>query len=105
MSPLPYNLCSWWSDHINILYFFLSEYTTVDHLSPSDIAIASSISKVLASIMTYPHEVFLKEGLPGFYRGCATNLLRTTPSAVITFTSYEMIDRFLHQVLPQLTFC
>ena len=45
-------------------------------------------------------QVFQKEGIPGFYRGCATNLLRTTPAAVITFTSYEMIQRFLHRVLP-----
>lgn len=45
-------------------------------------------------------KVFRKEGFPGFYRGCATNLLRTTPAAVITFTSYEMIQRFLRQVLP-----
>ncbi|XP_007044248.2 PREDICTED: nicotinamide adenine dinucleotide transporter 2, mitochondrial [Theobroma cacao] len=109
-------------------YMAKKENTTVDHLSPADVAIASAISKVLASIMTYPHEVirsrlqeqgqvrnsevhyagvvdcirkvFQKEGLPGFYRGCATNLLRTTPSAVITFTSYEMIHRFLDQVLP-----
>ncbi|MBA0743228.1 hypothetical protein Gogos_005935 [Gossypium gossypioides] len=45
-------------------------------------------------------KVFRKKGVFGFYRGCATNLLITTPSAVITFTSYEMIHRFLHQVLP-----
>lgn len=45
-------------------------------------------------------KVFEKEGIRGFYRGCATNLLRTTPSAVITFTSYEMIHRFLEQIIP-----
>ncbi|XP_028548899.1 nicotinamide adenine dinucleotide transporter 2, mitochondrial [Dendrobium catenatum] len=45
-------------------------------------------------------KVFHKEGLAGFYRGCATNLLRTTPAAAITFTSYEMIHRFLNQVFP-----
>ncbi|KAJ0962683.1 hypothetical protein J5N97_027805 [Dioscorea zingiberensis] len=109
-------------------YLAREENTTVDKLSAKDLAIASASSKVLASTMTYPHEVvrsrlqeqghardssnhytgvadcikkvFQKEGFPGFYRGCATNLLRTTPAAVITFTSYEMIQRFLHQVLP-----
>ncbi|KAB1200151.1 Nicotinamide adenine dinucleotide transporter 2, mitochondrial [Morella rubra] len=102
--------------------------TTVDKLSPGSFAIASATAKVIASAMTYPHEVvrsrlqeqgqarnnevrykgvidciekvYRKEGLPGFYRGCATNLLRTTPSAVITFTSYEMIRRFLDRVIP-----
>ncbi|OAY31356.1 nicotinamide adenine dinucleotide transporter 2, mitochondrial [Manihot esculenta] len=109
-------------------YMAKKDNTTVDKLSPGDVAIAASSSKVLASIMTYPHEVvrsrlqeqgqvrnsevqysgvidcikkvFQKEGFPGFYRGCATNLMRTTPSAVITFTSYEMIHRFLDRVLP-----
>lgn len=45
-------------------------------------------------------KVFQQEGLSGFYRGCATNLLRTTPAAVITFTSFEMIHRFLVSLSP-----
>lgn len=45
-------------------------------------------------------KVFQQEGIPGFYRGCATNLLRTTPAAVITFTSFEMIHRFLINLFP-----
>lgn len=109
-------------------YMAKKDDTDVDKLNPGSVMIASSIAKVLASVMTYPHEVvrsrlqeqgqnrkvdvqyagvvdcvkkvFQKEGFPGFYRGCATNLLRTTPSAVITFTSYEIIQRFLLRVLP-----
>lgn len=109
-------------------YLAEKDNTSVDKLSAGSVAIASSLSKVLASVITYPHEVvrsrlqeqgqarhtprryigvidctrkvFQTEGVAGFYRGCATNLLRTTPAAVITFTSYEMIDRFLHQILP-----
>lgn len=45
-------------------------------------------------------KVFKQDGVPGFYRGCATNLLRTTPAAVITFTSFEMIHRFLINLFP-----
>lgn len=47
-------------------------------------------------------KMFKQERLTAFYRGCGTNLLRTTPSAVITFTSYEMIHKILQRaILPE----
>jgi hypothetical protein len=42
--------------------------------------------------------IFREDGIRGFYRGCGTNLLRTTPAAALTFTSFELIARALRKL-------
>lgn len=91
-----------------------------DKLNMYELILASATSKMVASTATYPHEVvrsrmhiagtgaftgfartcrqiLAEDGIPGFYRGCVTNLLRTTPAAAVTFTSFELINRQLRQ--------
>lgn len=43
-------------------------------------------------------QIFADEGISGFYRGCTTNLVRTTPAAALTFTSFELIARQLRSL-------
>jgi len=105
-------------------YIMTQKNKTNNQLSPLDIIGCSSISKLLASTVAYPHEVLRsrmqsqrkqqiyysntweaiqriakEEGIRGFYRGIETNLIRTIPAAAITFTAYEFIQRWLNMML------
>jgi solute carrier family 25 folate transporter 32 len=96
---------------------------SAEELSTGELIAASALSKAVASTSAYPHEVLRsrlmaqrlsdpqemrykgvldmirriarEEGLRGYYRGLLPNLLRTVPNAAITFTTYELIQRFL----------
>ncbi|SSD61081.1 related to Mitochondrial nicotinamide adenine dinucleotide transporter 2 [Saccharomycodes ludwigii] len=92
--------------------------TTNKNLQIHRLILASCLSKMIASTLTYPHEivrtrmqirrgddktrmigiikeVYNKKGVSGFYSGFNTNLARTVPASVITLVSFEYIRKYL----------
>ncbi|KAJ2580983.1 hypothetical protein EV177_010509, partial [Coemansia sp. RSA 1804] len=39
--------------------------------------------------------IYAEEGVPAFYRGLTTNLIRTVPASMMTLLTYELLIRFL----------
>ena len=92
------------------LYEYFKKETGSDKIS--SILLASFASKIIASSITYPHEVirtriqntfhkqnvkdaiaevWRNEGFGGFFKGLKVNLVRVIPATAITFTVYETV--------------
>lgn len=92
------------------------QHKLVGQETAGDLLLASGLSKVTASLLTYPHEVirsrmmdartsvtivgtirrlYATEGLTGFYMGLPISLIRVIPNTMLTFLVYETTLRFM----------
>jgi solute carrier family 25 folate transporter 32 len=92
--------------------------STTGEESPMDLLLASGLSKMMAAVITYPHEVVRSrmmdargenvlgvfgtlrhivrtEGYSGLYVGLRVSLVRVVPNCCVTFVSYELIARWV----------
>ena len=60
-----------------------------------DMAVTRRMLKVAACALL---QIYGEEGIKGFYRGCTANLLRTTPAAALTFTTFELLSREMKEM-------
>ncbi|KAI8993658.1 mitochondrial carrier domain-containing protein [Pilobolus umbonatus] len=109
------------ASHIAIQFPLYEELKSIiikreKELNTVNILLASSTTKLIASTITYPHEVIRtrlqmqvaepfkykgilhaikvisqEEGIRGFYRAIPTNLIRTVPASSVSILVYEMI--------------
>ncbi|WPK27677.1 hypothetical protein PUMCH_005074 [Australozyma saopauloensis] len=126
--------------HVGIHFPLYEKLKSILHVSESeDIAktsnmtlwrllVASSASKMIASTITYPHEIlrtrmqmqsaeerrtlklsnefrniYAREGYRGFYAGYITNLARTVPASAVTLVSFEYFKTYLLELSGRIT--
>lgn len=90
---------------------YFKEGGTINYLA------MASISKIFATLVTYPYQViksriqiskdltirtevrnmWIKEGILGFYKGIGPNIIRVLPGSCITFGVYEFMTKHLEE--------